>query len=177
MKLVGKEGTIGLIQSAGGVLSAILLYVVGRASGPEHRVKIFATGLLLFAFGALPNALLFDKTGVIIFMACLVLARPLQDIAYFTIQMRVIDAVSALEKRNEFAYILNQEVGFYVGRFSGCMLFIVLAYQVSDTFALRYALLIVGAIQLLSVPVARSILNALGAFQPHPRSVEPLSRP
>jgi YQGE family putative transporter len=161
MRLVGQEGTIGIIQSAGGVLSAVLLYVVGRVSKPRHRVHIFAAGLLLFALGAVPNALLFNKTGVLVFMGCLLLARPLQDIAYFTIQMLVIDTVSDIEKRNQFAYILNQEAGFYIGRFSGCMLFILLANQVSDTFALRYALLIVGVLQLLSIPVARSILSGV----------------
>ncbi len=161
MRLVGQEGTIGIIQSAGGVLSAVLLYVVGRVSKPHHRLHIFAAGLLLFALGAVPNALLFNKTGVLVFMGCLLLARPLQDIAYFTIQMLVIDTVSDIEKRNQFAYILNQEAGFYIGRFSGCMLFILLANQVSDTFALRYALLIVGVLQLLSIAVARSILSGV----------------
>jgi MFS transporter, YQGE family, putative transporter len=168
MKLVGQEGTIGIIQSAGGVLSAILLYVVGRISQPRHRIHIFAGGLLLFALGALPNALLFSKTGVLVFMACLILARPLQDIAYFTIQFLVIDTVSAIEKRNEFAYILSQEAGFYIGRFTGCMLFILLAYQVSDEFALRYALPIVGALQLLSIPLARTILAGVKNHAPPP---------
>jgi MFS transporter, YQGE family, putative transporter len=168
MKLVGQEGTIGLIQSAGGVLAAALLYVVGRVSKPHHRIYIFAAGLLLFAFGALPNAILFSKIGVLIFMACLILARPLQDIAYFTIQMLVIDTLSAIEKRNEFSYILSQEAGFYVGRFTGCMLFIVLAFQVSDTFALRYALLIVGALQLISIPVAKGILAGIKKHAPPP---------
>ena len=159
MRLVGQEGTIGIIQSAGGVLSAILLYIVGRATKPHHRIYIFAFGMVLFALGALPNALFFNATGVLIFMACMLLARPLQDIAYFTIQMLVIDTVSRIEKRNEFAYILNQEFGYYIGRFSGCMTFILLATYVSDTFALRYALAIVGVTQILAIPVARGIIK------------------
>jgi hypothetical protein len=39
------------------------------------------------------------------------------------------------------------------------MLFILLAYQVSDTFALRFALLMIGIVQLLSIPVAKGILR------------------
>jgi hypothetical protein len=38
-----------------------------------------------------------------------------------------------------------------------------LANSVSDTFALRYALLIVGAVQLLSIVVAKRILRGCGA--------------
>jgi YQGE family putative transporter len=159
MRLVGQEGALGTIQAAGGILSAFLLYIIGRTTRPTHRIVIFTGGLILFALGGLFNATLFNAVGVILFMACLLLARPLHDIAYFPIQMQVIDLVSALEHRNKFAYIFNQEFGFYLGRFTGCGLFILLANKVSDTFALRYAVLIIGLVQLLSVFVARTILS------------------
>jgi YQGE family putative transporter len=159
MRLVGQEGALGAIQAAGGVLSAFLLYFIGRMAKPSDRIVIFTIGLTLFALGGLFNAVLFNAAGVILFMACLLLARPLHDIAYFPIQMQVIDIVSAMEHRNKFAYIFSQEFGFYIGRFIGCGLFIVLAGKVSDTFALRYALLIIGIVQLLSVFVAKTILT------------------
>ena len=168
MRLVGQEGSIGLIQSAGGVLSALLLYVIGRVTQPRHRIHLFALGLVLFALGAVPNALLFNATGVLIFMACMLLARPLQDIAYFTIQMLVIETVSRVEKRNEFAYIANQEFGYYIGRFGGCMLFIALATYVSEEVALRYALVFVGAVQLLSIPVAILLTKGCADHAPSP---------
>jgi YQGE family putative transporter len=160
---VGKEGSLGTMLSLGSVLSAILLYVLGRTTQPKHRIYLFAAGLSLFAFGAVANGILFSKLGVLLFMVLLVLGRPLADIAYFTIQLLVIDTVSAIEKRNQYTYIFIQEFGFYIGRFAGCGLFILLATQVSNTFALRYALLIVALLQLLSVFVARSILRGCKA--------------
>lgn len=160
MKLVGQEGALGTLQAVGGILSAFLLYAIGRVAKPRHRLIIFAIALTLFTLGGLANALLFDAAGVLIFMMCLLLARPLHDIAYFPIQMQVIDTVSAIEHRNKFAYIFNQEFGFYIGRLSGCGVFIFLAYYVSDTFALRYALVIVGLLQMLSIGVARSVSQA-----------------
>jgi YQGE family putative transporter len=158
MQLVGQEGALGTIQAIGGVFSAFLLYIIGRTTGPSQRILIFSIGLSLFALGGLINAALFNKVGVLAFMICLLLARPLHDIAYFPIQMQVIDTVAAIERRNKFAYIFSQEFGFYIGRFAGCMLFILLANQVSDTFALRFALLLIGIVQLLSIPVARRII-------------------
>ena len=166
MRLVGQEGALGSIQAAGGVLSAFLLYIIGRTTRPAHRIIIFTTGLILFALGGLSNAILFNTAGVLLFMVCLLLARPLHDIAYFPIQMQVIDLVSSLERRNKFAYIFNQEFGFYLGRLTGCGLFILLANKVSDTFALRYALLIVGVVQLLSVVVAKTILKGCAESAP-----------
>ena len=97
MRLVGQEGALGTIQAVGGILSAFLLYFIGRTTKPEHRLAIFSVGLALFALGGLANALLYNAAGVFLFMACLLLGRPLHDIAYFPIQMQVIDTVSAIE--------------------------------------------------------------------------------
>lgn len=164
MTLVGKEGSLGALQTAGGILSAIALYILGRTTGPQHRIYLFAAGWTLFALGAAANAALFNSLGVLLFMLLLVLGRPLADIAYFTIQMLVIDTVSAIEHRNKYAYIFSQEFGFYVGRFSGCVLFIVLAATLGNDFALRYALLVIGLLQMLSVPVARTILKGCSSM-------------
>jgi YQGE family putative transporter len=116
-----------LIQSIAAFFSAILLYILGRVSKPEHRLTIYFVGCILFVIGAAFNAVAIFIIGVILFILCLVFARPLLDIAYFPIQLKVIDIVAAKEGRNEFSYILNHEFGLYVGRLFGCGLFIVLA--------------------------------------------------
>ncbi len=159
LKLVGEEGSLGIIQSVGAFLSAIMLYLLGRMAKPEHRLAIFAGGLLFFALGALANAGLYSMVGAIFFVACLIFARPLLDLAYFPIQLGVIDVVAAKEKRNEFSYIFNHELGLYLGRLVGCGLFIGLARYVNEDVALRYALLVIALVQLLSIPVAKSILK------------------
>lgn len=157
MTLVGNEATLGTVQSVGAILSAILLYILGRVSLPKDRLPILAVGLVLFALGGFFNAWFYSSVGVVIFMLCLVLSRPLIDIAYFPIQFRVIDIVSKLEQRSEFTYILSHEFGLYIGRLFGCGLFLILANFVSETFALRYALLIIGILQLLAYVIARNI--------------------
>lgn len=159
MKLVGKEGSVGSIQSTGAFLSAIMLYFLGRLTKPEHRLKIFAAGLGLFLVGAIINMTLYNALGAIIFVGCLVFARPLLDLAYFPIQLGVIECVAAKEHRNQFAYIFSHEVGLYVGRLFGCMLFILVARFINEDAALKYALLAVAAVQFLSVFVAQSILK------------------
>lgn len=161
MTLVGNESTLGTLQSIGAVVSAILLYLLGRFASARHRVLIFSAGLLLFALGGAFNAVLYSAVGVIVFMLCLVLGRPLMDLGYFPIQLRVIDYVSRKEKRNSYSYIFIHEFALYLGRFFGCGLFIVLTISLSDTFAIRYALLIIGIIQLVSIFIARDITRSL----------------
>ncbi|MDD4922807.1 MAG: MFS transporter [Bacteroidales bacterium] len=161
MRLVGDEGSLGLIQGIGGGLTAILVYVLGRVAKPQHRMAIFGFGLLVFFVGTLVNGVLFSAIGVIIFVLCKVLFQPLHDLAYFPTMLKTIDAVSAIEKRNEYAYIMSHEIGLFIGRAAGMILFIAMAYFVSETFALKYALIIVAGLQLLSLPLAKHIIKEI----------------
>lgn len=159
MTLVGNEAALGTIQSISGILTAFILYFLGRTTKPKHRIYIFAAGMTVFLIGALTNQILFSAIGVIVFVLCKVLFMPLHDIAYFPIQMQVIDILSAKENRSKYAYIFNHEFGLYVGRFFGLVLFIGLAFYVSKDFALRYSLVIVALIQMLSIPLAKNIMK------------------
>jgi YQGE family putative transporter len=159
--LVGQEGTLGATQAIGGVASACLLYTVGRAAGPRHRRFVFSAGLVLFLLGAVANALLFNAVGVLIFIACLVLAKPLLDLAYNPIELQVVDTVSRLEKRNQYAYLFNHDLGLFAGRALGCLLFLAIAYWGSGIMALRYALPAIAFLQLFSIHVAGQITGML----------------
>ena len=77
MRLVGEEGSLGLIQGIGGGLTAILVYVLGRVSKPHHRMRIFGFGLFVFFIGTLLNGLMFSAVGVILFVLCKVIFQPL----------------------------------------------------------------------------------------------------
>lgn len=159
LKLVGNEGALGLIQGVSGALTAVLVYVLGRMARPQDRLKIFVGGLIVFFVGTLFNGILFSAAGVILFVLCKVIFQPLFDLAYFPIMMRTIDAVAKIENRNEYAYILSHEFGLFLGRAFGLLLFIFLAFCVSQDFALKYALIIVAGLQLAAYPLAKNITN------------------
>ncbi|MFH1118306.1 MAG: MFS transporter [Bacteroidota bacterium] len=159
MKYVGKEGSLGLIQGISGGLTAILIYLLGRFAKPKHRILIFGVGIALFLIGTVVNGIELSMIGVMVFVLCKVFFQPLHDLAYYPIMMKVIDVVSKRENRNKYAYILNHEFGLYAGRVSGLALFIFLALYVSETFALRYSLIIVAVIQMLSIPLAKNIMK------------------
>lgn len=173
MLLLGKEGALGTAQSVGAVVAAFIMYFVGRLSKPSHRLKIFAAGLILFAMAAIFNGILFNGTGVILFVLFLLIAKPLMDLAYFPIQFKVIDIVSKIEKRGEFAYILNHEAGLYAGRFLGAGTFLVLAYAISTEIALRYAVIIIGLLQLCSIWVAKKIIEKGKKLSPEDETLTP----
>jgi YQGE family putative transporter len=159
MKYVGQEGSLGLIQGISGGLTAILIYLLGRFAKPKHRILIFGFGITLFLIGTIYNGIELSMIGVMVFVLCKVFFQPLHDLAYYPIMMKVIDVVSQRENRNKYAYILNHEFGLYAGRVIGLGLFIFLAFYVSETFALRYSLIIVAVLQMLSIPLAKNIMK------------------
>lgn len=161
MLLVGQEGTLGTVQAIGGVFSACLLYAAGRLTSPQHRKYVFAAGLSLFLVGAVTNTLLFSALGVLIFIACLLLAKPMLDLAYFPIQLQVVDTVSRIEGRNGYAYIFNHEFGLFAGRALGCGLFLAIAHWGSGIAALKYALPMIALLQMLSIWVNARISRDL----------------
>ena len=94
-------------------------------------------------------------------MGRLVLAKPMLDLAYYPIQLQVVDAVSLIEKRSEYAYLFNHEFGLFLGRLLGCGLFLAFAYWGSGIAALKYALPVIALFQLLSIRVAGQISRGL----------------
>jgi YQGE family putative transporter len=159
MTIVGEEDSLGGLTALGSLISAILLYLIGRFSKPEHRIYVFSAGLIFFLIAGLVNSILFSITGVIIYQILNSLSRPLLDASYFPIQLGVIDYVSEIEKRNKFAYIFNHEAGLFVGRMAGCILFLITAKYMSPEFALRYVLLMIAGVQILSIPVAKMLIK------------------
>lgn len=159
MMLVGNEGSLGTVQAISGILTAFVLYFLGRVALPKHRIYILSIGLVIFLIGTVVNGILFSAAGVIVFVLSKVLFQPLHDIAYFPIQMKVIDVVSKIENRNEFAYIFNHEFGLYIGRFIGLGVFILLATYVSQVFALKYSLIVIAVLQIASIPLAKHIIK------------------
>jgi len=159
MKFFNSEGVLGSALSIGALISAVIMLILGKFSKPKDRLIIFSIGTIGFFLASLVNGVMFDAVGVIIFVFLLLVARPILDIAYFPIQLKVIDVLSKLENRNEFSYILNHEFGLFVGRFFGAGTFLAIAFYLDADIALRYALLIIGTIQLLSIVIAKQLLK------------------
>ena len=164
MRFIGNEGALGTIQGLSGIATAVIVYLLGRLARPQDRLGIFLVSVAVFFVGTLTNGILFSAAGVLTFVVCKVFFQPLFDLAYYPVMMKCIDVVADMENRNKYTYIMTHEVGLFIGRFLGLALFILLDYKVSQEFALKYALIIVAALQLLTVPLARNITSCSDAY-------------
>lgn len=59
---------------------------------------------------------------------------------------------------------MSHEIGLFFGRAFGMVLFILMASLISEDFALRFALVVVGALQMLSLPLAKNIIKESDSY-------------
>jgi len=72
-----------------------------------------------------------------------------------------VDMLSCLEKRNEYAYLFNHDLGLFTGRALGCLLFLAIARWRSGIAVLGFALSVIALPQLISIQVAGRISRGL----------------
>ncbi len=157
--LGGAEGALGIINTGGSLLLALLFYGIARLTAPEHRIWILLAGLSSFMIGCLFNGFLFNKISTLIFIFGQIIAMALIECSFTPVIMLVIDLLSKKENRNKLAYLFNNELGLYIGRLLGGLLFIVAATYISDVFALRYILLFIGVAQFSSYFLCQQVLK------------------
>ena len=160
-QLGGRENTLGMIQSAGALAAAALMYVTGRNMKPRHRLGVYATALLLYAFGAGLNTVFFNTVSVLVLLVCLLVSQPLAELAFSPIQLQVLDRAVARDPESGYAHLCAFEVALYVGRVLGSGAFILVAQAFSGDTALRYVLSVLALIQLFSLPLARAVVANL----------------
>ncbi len=146
LSIIGGVEIFGVIVSVGQIISAITLYFIGRYTKPKHRLVIYIISIAFFTVAIGIHGTLFSALGVIIYNVMQYMAKPLHDVSYFPIEFRVIDVVSKIEGRNQFAYILNHEFTLYFGRVSVILIVLIAAYNLGIEFALRYALFLIVVI-------------------------------
>jgi YQGE family putative transporter len=160
LSIIGGVNMLGIIVSGGQVVSAVMLYLIGRYASPKHRLLIYIISISFFTVAILVHGTLYSVLGVIIYNILQFIAKPLHDVSYFPTEFRVIDIVSKKENRNEFSYIINHEFTLFVGRVSAILIVLFLAYKVNADFALRFGLFFIAIVMFFSIFLGRNIIHA-----------------
>lgn len=157
LRMVGAEGMLGITQSIGGIVSALVLYWTGRLTTPDQRRTVYGAGAWLYLLGAMILAWHFDAGGVLLFLACLLPAKSMLDVAYNSTEFSVIDQLTQSTGRSLYAFLFHHEFALLFGRAFGFVLFFLCMHWIATDAALRVVLPMVTAVQLLSIPVMQKI--------------------
>jgi len=159
LSIIGGVNMLGIIVSGGQILSAIVLYFIGRLTKPKHRLIIYIISISFFVTAILIHATFYSVIGVIIYNILQYMAKPLHDVSYFPTEFRVIDIVSKQENRSEYSYIINHEFTLFIGRISSILIVLFCAYEISADFALRFGLCFIAIVMMLSIFLGKSIIE------------------
>lgn len=117
--LLGREATLGTLQSSSALLGALFIYVVSRLSKPRHRVGniwLVVGALLLIAGWASATFSVWAVTAYILFAG---LAYHLIWLNSNPLSMRVIDLEEEGSSLNNYAYVCDRELFLNLGRLAG----------------------------------------------------------
>jgi MFS transporter, YQGE family, putative transporter len=156
LNVVGGECALGLIESMSAIFSAFVVFFVSKTSKPEHRPKIILAGVIFISFGGLILGVEYSIIGVLGLKIFQIIADPLIHTAYRATWWSVIAKVSGIEKKPEYAYMLDTELFISIGRSLGSVfLLIMLIRGVDINHALRYIFLLLGLMQIVSYLLIR----------------------
>lgn len=153
---IGKEGSLGLIQSGAALLSALIIYLLTKSISIHHRLLVLTISVVLAIVGATAFSLLYSSVGVIIFLICTALATPLLWIALNSLNYDLIDEENKNSEKH-YAYVCDQEIYLNLGRVLAIGFFILLIQLFSNNTALRFAPLVLAASEIFLFFIAKSI--------------------
>lgn len=119
LTLVGNEGALGTIQAGIAVVSAAVLYWIGRQVKKDIRKHVFSISAILSVSAALVLLLDYDICGAIGYLGLSGLAFACTLATYNHIQYENIEFEEGRSGMHRYAYLLDQEIFLVIGRFSG----------------------------------------------------------
>lgn len=147
LSLLGNEGILGTLTALSSILSAVLIYYYGRKSKIGDHKKYFIFFVIVNFVLSLLLALFFQKYVVILFTLLNGLIINFLWLTAMPLVMKNIDLDSFNREEIRFSYIFDSEIFLNIGRVSGCLLCLFIAFEFNDLFALRYSPLILAVIQ------------------------------
>ena len=155
--LVGEEGIFGTVESVACLLSAIVMYVVGRKVNLDRSWKMVAIGSLVVFAGTLTLSFWYGVVGVLANLVLMTIGRSLIWTSSYSQTMELMDQGKGAEMpERQYAYVFDNELFFNVGRVMGVGILLYMIYVGGINFALRYIFLLAAALHVRGDRVGRA---------------------
>jgi len=171
LTLAGDEKILGKVEFLTAIVSVTSIYIVSRLSKPRHRGGIMLAGaisliiggtILIFTLNStkmLFNCIAISFLGIIIMKISQVIADPMVHSSFRATYLSDVEKASSIEKRESYAYIMDNEYFMNGGRIFGGLVFLILDHYTSVFGALRFTFLILALIQLFTAYLIKKLNN------------------
>ncbi|MDE2025422.1 MAG: hypothetical protein KGJ07_02935 [Patescibacteria group bacterium] len=145
---LGKEGTLGYVQSLFAAVSALVVLFFASRISNRHALFFLAVSIFSLTFGSILFGIFFSALGVIAYLLFDAVGVPFSWAPYNTISFNTIDAEQSLFDYHHFAYIFDQELFLNIGRLVGMGIFLFCVFVFGSSFALRFSPFILSVLQM-----------------------------
>lgn len=160
-QLVGREGSIGTIQSSAEIIASFAIYYLSKKVNTTHRVRIFFVYVLLSFIGTLFFGLTYSILGVLVLFACSYFGSPFSWISANSFSMDAIDSEEKNRDEAHYAFVFDTELFLNIGRFIGVAIFFILTFIFSQKFSIRWTLFIETLSLLCIIPIFKYLNDQL----------------
>lgn len=154
--LIGQEASLGTVQSASAIVTALLTFAFAKYLSVKHRTALIVIGVFITILGAAFLGTFYSALGVFILVASQNLANATKWIGYSSLNYDLMDHEGATTE-NHYAYVCDQEIYLNAGRIIGIFLFIVMLHFVSNNVALRFAPFVFAITQIVLITTFKAI--------------------
>ena len=156
---LGKEGTLGYIQSLVSAISAFVVLAFASKITNKHALFFLGISILFLTFGSAIFGILFSSLGVLVYLLSDAVGIPFSWAPYNTISFNAIDSEQAEFGHPHFAYIFDQELFLNIGRLLGIGVFLWIAHQFGTMQSLRYSPFILAILQIGQLFFAKLLIK------------------
>jgi YQGE family putative transporter len=159
---VGREDSLGFIQSISALVAALAIYAVGRRSNERTRMRILLFWSVSTILGALAFGIWFSVVGVIIYFMISALSGDFRWVSLGAVMYDRVEQEALAEQSHAYPYLLDREFFLNAGRILGLLVFWGCS-QIAPLPTLRFILLGAAVSQLAIPALARRVMTAKSA--------------
>ena len=167
---LGKEDSVGFVQSGAAVLSMVGMYLAGKRVKHKDHARIVGVWTAVTSVGKTIFALGFSAAAALAFHALNGLVMSFRWASLAAVMYEAVDREPGDGLSKRYRYLMDREFFLNTGRVSGLLLFIGL-YAASATFTIRYGLVFAILLQIVMILGVRAVTRLV----PHERVDLPAS--
>ena len=157
---LGKEGTLGYIQSLFAAISALVVLLFASRISNKHAFAFLAVSIAFLTAGSVFFGIFFSAIGAIVYLLLEAIGMPFSWAPYNTVSFNTIDAEQPLFEYHHFTYVFDQELYLNIGRLLGIGIFLFCIYIFGSTFALRFSPAILAVLQITQLFFVKKLIKS-----------------
>lgn len=146
---LGREGSLGTLQSAASLIGIVMIYALARFLKPSRRVHTVGLNVIALVTLSMIFAISFSQWSALLYVLFSGTIALISWMASNPISMKLIDDQENGDKTNNYAYVCDRELFLNVGRVIGVVIFYVLVKLTTQELGLRFIPLLLSLTQVI----------------------------